>query len=105
MCPYSPGLLDRQSLPIITPVPLKYLCVMWIKFCDSLQWRHNEYDGISIHRRFDCLLNRMLRRRSNKKSKLRVTGLCEGNSSVTSEFPAQRASDAENVSIWWRNNG
>ena len=34
--------------------------------------------------------------------KLRVTSLCEGNSPVTGEFPAQRASDAENVSIWWR---
>ena len=34
-------------------------------------------------------------------SKLRVTGLCEGNSPVTDEFPAQMASNAENVSIWW----
>ena len=30
---------------------------------------------------------------------LRVTGLCEGNSPVTGEFPAQRASDAEYDSI------
>ena len=29
----------------------------------------------------------------------RVTGLCAGNSPVTGEFPAQRASNAENVSI------
>ena len=29
-------------------------------------------------------------------SKLRVTGLCEGNSPVTGEFPAQMASNAEN---------
>ena len=36
-----------------------------------------------------------------KKSKLRVTGICEGNSPVTGEFPAQRASNAKNVSIWW----
>ena len=41
------------------------------------------------------------KRRSKKTSKLRVTGLCAGNSSVTGEFPAQRASNAENVSIWW----
>ena len=39
-----------------------------------------------------------------KTSKLRVTGLCEENSSVTGEFPAQRASNAENVSIWWRHH-
>ena len=37
-----------------------------------------------------------------EKSKLRVAGLCVGNSPVTDEFPAQRASNAENVSIWWR---
>ena len=35
----------------------------------------------------------------------RVTGICEGNSPVTSGFPAQRASNAENVSIWWRHHG
>ena len=34
-----------------------------------------------------------------KTSKLRVTGLCEGNSSVTGGFPAHRANNAENVSI------
>ena len=39
-----------------------------------------------------------------KTSKLRVTGLCAGNSPVTYEFPAQMASNAENVSIWWRHH-
>ena len=28
--------------------------------------------------------------------------LCEGNSPETGEFPAQRVTDVENVSIWWR---
>ena len=28
-----------------------------------------------------------------------------GNSPVTGEFPAQMASNAENVSIWWRHHG
>ena len=51
------------------------------------------------------LLNRLFRRRSKKTSKLRVTGLCAGNSTVTGEFPAQMASNAENVSIWWRHHG
>ena len=36
--------------------------------------------------------------------KLRVTGLCTWNSPVTGEFPAQRASNTENVSIWWRHH-
>ena len=44
------------------------------------------------------------RHRSKKTSKLCVTGLCAGNSPVTGEFPAQRASSAENVSIWWRHH-
>ena len=36
-----------------------------------------------------------------KPSKLRVTGLCAGNSPVTGDFPEQMASNAEDVSIWW----
>ena len=42
------------------------------------------------------------RRGSKKTSKLRVTGLCAGNSPVTVEFPALRASNMKNVSIWSR---
>ena len=72
----------------------------------SLQsWRHNERDGVSNRQRFDCLLNRLFMRRSKKTSKLRAIGLGEGNSPVTGEFPTQRASNAENVSIWWRHHG
>ena len=69
-----------------------------------LQWRHNGRDYVSRHRRIDCLLHRLFMRISKKTSKLRVTGLGEGNSPVTGEFPSQRASNAENVSIWWRHH-
>ena len=51
-----------------------------IQFRIPLQWRHNERDGVSNHRRVDSLPNRVFERRSKKTSKLRVTGLCEGNS-------------------------
>ena len=51
------------------------------------------------------LLNRLFKLRSKKTSKLLVTGFCAGNSPVTGEFPAQMASDAENISIWWRHHG
>ena len=47
---------------------------------DSLQWRHNDHDSVSNHQPYGCLLNRVFRRRSKKTSKLRVTGLCVGNS-------------------------
>ena len=40
-----------------------------------------------------------------KTSKLRVTGLCVANSPGTGEIPAQMASNAENVCIWWRHHG
>ena len=70
----------------------------------SLRWRHNERDSVSNHQPHDCLLNRLFRRRSKKTPKLRVTGLCAGNSPGTGEFPAQMASYAENVSIWWRHH-
>ena len=70
----------------------------------TLQCRHNEHKGVSNHQRFDCLLNRLFTRRSKLTSKLRVTGLCEGNSPMAGKFPAQRASNAENVSIWWRHH-
>ena len=71
-----------------------------------LQWRHNEHDGVSNHQPRDCLLKHLFKAQlKTKPSKFRVTGLCEGNSPVTGEFPAQRASNAENVSIWWRHHG
>ena len=67
----------------------------------SLQWRHNERDGVSNQQPHDCLLSRLFRRRSKKISKHCVTGLCAGNSPVTDEFLAQVASNADNISIWW----
>ena len=64
----------------------------------------NERDGLSNHQPYDCLLTRLFRRISKKTLKLLVTGLCEGNSQVIGEFPAQRTSIAENVFIWWRHD-
>ena len=69
--------------------------------CQTLQWCHNERDGVPKHRRVNCLLNRVLRSTSKKTSKLRLTGLCEGNPPVTGKFPSERA---ENGSIWWRHH-
>ena len=80
--------------------PGKHVCLnRWI-----LQWRHNERDGVSNHQHHHCLLNRLFRSRSKKTSKLRVNGLCAGNSPETGEFHAQMASNGENVSIWWRHH-
>ena len=95
---------------------LKHVCVcvcvfqrklfpcIWCKIGYTLQWHHNGRDGVSNHQSHDCLLNRLFRRRSKKISKLRVTSHCTGNSPATGEFPVQMASNAENVSIWWRHH-
>ena len=49
----------------------------------SSQWRHNGHDGVSNYQLLDRFLNCLFRRRSQ----------------MTGEFPSQRASYAENVSI------
>ena len=67
---------------------------------NTLHWHHNDHDGVSNHQPHDCLVNRLFRRMSKKTFKLRVTGLCVRNS----PGPAQMASNAENVSIWWRHH-
>ena len=47
---------------------------------NALHCRYNDHDGVSNHQSHGCLLNRLFRRRSKKTSKIRVTGLCVGNS-------------------------
>ena len=81
------------------------LLAIWMKTSLALHRRHNERDCVSDHQPHDCLLNCLFKRRSRKTSKLRVTGFRVGISPMTGEFPAQRASKAENVSIWWRHHG
>ena len=54
-----------------TPMAIRHL---------PLRWRHNDHDGGSNHQPHGCLLNRLFRRKSKETSKLRVTGLCVGNS-------------------------
>ena len=82
---------NPYNTPILCTVPVDTL---------PLQWHHNECDGISNHQHLNCLLNRLIRRRSKKTSKLHATGLYEGNPLVTGGFPSQM----ENISIWWCHN-
>ena len=49
----------------------------------SLKWCHNELVGVSNYQPPDCLLHRLVKAQIKETSKLHVTGLCEGNSSVT----------------------
>ena len=79
-------------------------CLAYIMACCLFITVKNGRDNVSNHQPHKCLLNRLLRLRSKKTSKLSATGLCAGNSPGTGEFLAQTASNAENVSIWWRHH-
>ena len=97
-------LIQSDYLPIFYNVPISTysagdVCIL-IHIETTFQWRHSDPDGVPNH----CLLNRLFRQRWKKTSKHRATGFCAGNSPVTGEFPAQRASNAENDSIWWRHH-
>ena len=83
--------------------PVTWSFDVFFLFAWTNGWVNNR-DAGDLRRRLYCLLNYLFRRRSYKTSKLHFTGLCEGNSPVTGEFPTQRASNAENVSIWWRHH-
>ena len=59
----------------------------------TLQWRHNEHDGVSNHQPHDCLLNRLFKAQIKRDQK-----------PMTGKFPAQWASNTENASIWKRHH-
>ena len=94
----------REKLLGLMQFWITFLVWNIVTISDTLQWRHNKHYGVSNHQPHDCLVKRLFRRRSKKTAKLRVISLCEGNSSVTGGFTAQRASNAEDVSIWWRHH-
>ena len=95
---YQKQVSKAGTINYIPEIPWNVIMCPWLR-------RHNERDGVSNHQHYDCLLNGLFRCRSKKTSKLRVTGLCEGNSPVTGEFPVKRASNVEKVSIWWCHHG
>ena len=96
--------LKRRRYQCTSHAQVDFALIIW-DASSALQWRHNEQDSVSNHQPHNSLLNCLFRPGSNKTSNLHVIGLCAGNSPGTGEFPAQMASNAENVSIWWRHHG
>ena len=70
----------------------------------TFQWRHNERDGVSITGISTVYSTVCSEADQPKTPKPRGIRLCEGNLPVTGGFPAQRASNVENVSMWLRHH-
>ena len=85
--------LDPRWSQQVSPNPEHYSGVKII-------WSHLKSPASRL-----VLLSRLSRCRSKETSKFRITGLCERNPPVTDGFPSQRASNAENASIWWCHHG
>ena len=84
-----------SSFPETTAILLR-----WYHYNDvimSTMW-------VSNHQPPPLFIQPFIQAHIKNPSKLYVTGLCDGNSPVNAEFPAQRASNTENVSIWRRHH-
>ena len=72
--------------------------VLWLLELHTLQWRHNERGGVSNHRRFDCLLNRLFRHRSKKTPRHWPLW---GEFTDDRWIPHTKGQWRGNDSIWW----
>ena len=70
---------------------------------DTSQWRHNGQKASQITIP-SIVCSTVCSGADKRKHQSSLTDLCEGNLPVTGEFPSQWASNAENVSIWWRHH-
>ena len=77
-------------------------------FAHALRWRHNEWDGVSNHQPYDCLLNCLSGRRSKKTSKPAslafVLGIHRRPVNSPHKWPVTRKLfpfDDVIMNIWW----
>ena len=98
------GLLDAMSFPESMLMKLDAAIYIYIYiYIYSLQWRHNGRDGVSNHLPPDCLLTVYSAADQRKHQSSASLSFVRGihRSPV---IPVQMASNAENVSIWWRHH-
>ena len=84
---------------------LRWISCNWSWSRTTLHWRHNDHDGLSNPKPASRLFTQpfiQTQIKENTKAP-RHWPLC-GEFTGTGEFPAQMASYAENVSIWWRHH-
>ena len=78
----------------------------WMREHNTLQWRHNGRDGVSDHQPHECHTQPFIQVQIKENIKAqRLWPSCrEFPGDRWIEFPTQRASNADNVSIWWRHH-
>ena len=93
---------NRHKLQWISLVTIN--AVSMISRIPSLQWRHNKRDGVSSHRRLDCIPNRLFGCRSKKHKNSASVALVRGihRWPVYSRHKGQY--NVENITIWWRHH-
>ena len=93
----------NKSCPRVTSMATVRLSqCQWSNHKGSLPWRHYKRHGVSNHRHFEYLFNRLFRCRSKKTLKLRVTGRCKGTHRRPVDSPHKVPVTRKFVSIWWR---
>ena len=98
----SPSALPRNQHSVNAPKSLSAILGESKRIWSSrFPYGDNERDGVSNHQSHDCLLNRLFKAQIKENIKApRHWPLC-GEFTIAGEFPAQMASNAENVSSWW----
>ena len=100
-----PGLSIANAFSRVHHICVYVFCYIHGDHCKiSLHWRHNDHDGVSNHQPHCLFTQPFIQTQIKENIKApRHWPLC-GEFTGTGEFPAQKASYAENVSIWWRHH-
>ena len=84
---YIDGLVQERRNSFVNALELRLYCtnpstwllIPWrrMESWHHITWRHNERNGVSTHRRLECLFNGLSRSRSKNTSKLRIIDFCD----------------------------
>ena len=107
---FGPQCVDLYRISGSIPM---HLCVCWCEYVyvSCMSWRHHEFfitvTSWWIQWRLKSPASRLFTQlfiQVQIKENIKVPRHWPLNSPVTGEFPAQMASNAENVFIWWRHH-
>ena len=70
----------------------------------TLQWRHNEHDGVSNHQPHDCLLNRLFKAQIKENIKASRHWPLYGEFTGDRWIPRTNGQLRGNISFWLRHN-